>query len=302
MSILINKDTRVIIQGITGSQGQFHTKLMLEFGTKVVGGVTPGKGGKSFNNVPVFDTVAQAVEETGADASCIFVPPGFAGDAMMEAADAGVKLIVVITEGIPTVDVIAAKRFACARGARIVGPNSPGVITPGECKIGILPAGTFRPGAAGILSRSGTLTYEAAEQLNEQGIGQSTSLGLGGDPVVGTTFVDGLQLFKADPATRLVVMIGEIGGSAEEEAAQFIREKGLDKPVVAFIAGRTAPKDKRMGHAGAIIAGKSGTAAQKIAALEEAGVHVAESPAQIGATARRVLEHADPPVSRRTSG
>jgi succinyl-CoA synthetase alpha subunit len=289
LSILVDKDTRVIIQGITGSQGQFHTKLMLEFGTGVAGGVTPGKGGQEFEGVPVFNTVADAVESTGAAASCIFVPPAFCGDAIMEAAAAGIKLIVVITEGIPTLDVINAKQFATAHGARIIGPNSPGIITPGECKIGILPAAAFERGPAGILSRSGTLTYEAAAQLNEQGIGQSTAFGLGGDPVVGTTFVDGLKLFADDPETEVIVLIGEIGGSAEEEAAQFITREKYGKPVVAFIAGRTAPKGKRMGHAGAIIAGGKGTAAEKIAALRDAGVHVAESPADIGATARRAL-------------
>jgi succinyl-CoA synthetase alpha subunit len=288
LSILIDKDTRVIVQGITGSQGQFHTKLMLEFGTRVVGGVTPGKGGQEFEGVPVFDSVAGAVEKTGADASCILVPPAFAGDAIMEAAAAGVKLIVVVTEGIPTLDVIKAKQFATERGARIVGPNSPGVITPGECKIGILPAAAFERGPVGILSRSGTLTYEAAAQLSEQGIGQSTALGLGGDPVVGTTFVDGLKLFAEDPETEAVVLIGEIGGSAEEEASQLVKE-GYAKPVIAFIAGRTAPRGKRMGHAGAIIAGGKGTAAEKIAALQEAGVHVTESPADIGVTAKRAL-------------
>ncbi len=288
MSILIDKDTRVIVQGITGSQGQFHTKLMLEFGTKIVGGVTPAKGGQDCLGVPVFDTGAEAVEKTGAQASCVIVPPAFAGDAIMEAADAGIKLIVVITEGIPTLDVIKAKRHATERGARVVGPNSPGVITPGECKIGILPAAAFERGPVGILSRSGTLTYEAAAQLNEHDIGQSTALGLGGDPVVGTTFVDGLKLFGDDPDTEAVVLIGEIGGSAEEEAAEFIKN-GFDKPVIAFIAGRTAPKGKRMGHAGAIIAGGKGTAAEKVAALKEAGVHVAESPADIGETAKRAL-------------
>ncbi len=288
MSILIDKDTGVIVQGITGSQGQFHTKLMLEFGTKVAGGVTPGKGGQEFEGVPVFDSVAEAAEKTGAWASCILVPPAFAGDAMMEAAAAGVKLIVVVTEGIPTLDVIKAKRFAAGHGARIVGPNSPGIITPDECKIGILPAAAFRRGPVGVLSRSGTLTYEAAAQLNEQGLGQSTAFGLGGDPVVGTTFVDGLKLFADDPETEAVVLIGEIGGSAEEEAAQFVKES-FDKPVIAFIAGRTAPKDKRMGHAGAIIAGGKGTAAQKVEALLEAGVHVAESPADIGETVKQAL-------------
>jgi len=288
VSILVDKDTKIIIQGITGSQGQFHTKLMLEFGTKVAGGVTPGKGGQEFEGVPVFDTVEGAVSKTGATASCIFVPPPFAGDAMMEAAAAGVKLIVVITEGIPTLDVIKAKKFAQSHGARIIGPNSPGIITPGECKIGILPAAAFQRGPVGILSRSGTLTYEAAAQLNEHGVGQSTSFGLGGDPVVGTTFVDGLRLFADDPETKAVVLIGEIGGSAEEEAAQFIRD-GFKKPVISFIAGRTAPKGKRMGHAGAIIAGGKGTAAEKVAALMEVGVHVAESPSDIGETAKKAL-------------
>jgi len=288
VSVLVDKDTGVIVQGITGSQGQFHTRLMIEFGTKVAGGVTPGKGGQKFEGVPVFDSVAEAVEETGADASCIFVPPAFAGDAIMEASEAGVKLIVVVTEGIPTLDVIKAKRFATGCGARILGPNSPGVITPGECKIGILPAGAFERGRVGILSRSGTLTYEAAAQVNEHGIGQSTALGLGGDPVVGTTFVDGLKLFAEDPETDAVVLIGEIGGSAEEEASEYIKS-GFKKPVIAFIAGRTAPKGKRMGHAGAIIAGGKGTAAEKMAALEEAGVLVAQSPAEIGVLTKKVL-------------
>jgi succinyl-CoA synthetase alpha subunit len=296
MSILVDKETRVIVQGITGSQGIFHARLMRELGTKVVGGVTPGKGGTEIEGFPVFESVQDAVDSTGANATCIFVPPAFAADAMMEAADAGIELIIVITEGIPLLDVLKAKRFIRERGVTLIGPNSPGIITPGECKVGILPQAAFMPGPVGVLSRSGTLTYEATAQMCKLGIGQSTAIGLGGDAVVGTTFVDGLRLFADDPQTKAVFLIGEIGGTAEEEAADFIAE-GYDKPVGAFIAGITAPPGKRMGHAGAIISGGKGTAPEKIAALKKAGVEVAESPALIGATAAKLLK--SPAVHRR---
>jgi len=279
MSILIGKETRVLVQGITGSQGRFHTRLMLDYGTKVVAGVTPGKDGEAVEGVPVLGTVDAAVREVGGvDASCILVPPPFAADAIMEAADAGIRLIVVITEGIPTQDMLKAKRFATL----IIGPNTPGIIVPDECKIGILPATAFTRGPLGVLSRSGTLTYEATSQCSAEGIGQSTAIGLGGDPIVGMNFVDGLKLFAEDDETEAVLLIGEIGGTAEQQAAEFIKS-GFDKPVFAFIAGRTAPPGRRMGHAGAIISSSGGTAEEKIAALKSAGVFVAESPAEIGA-------------------
>ncbi|MCJ7499703.1 succinate--CoA ligase subunit alpha [bacterium] len=288
MSILVNSDTRIVVQGITGREGTFHTKQCVEYGSKVVAGVTPGKGGQDVNGIPVYNTVATAVEKEGANAALIFVPPAFCGDAIMEAAEAGVELVVCITEGIPTVDMVKVKDAIKYKSVRLVGPNCPGVITPGQCKMGIMPGFIHKPGDVGVISRSGTLTYEAVAQLTELGIGQSTCIGIGGDPVIGTTFIDLLRLFNGDPDTSAVVMIGEIGGSAEEEAAAFIRDE-MNKPVVSFIAGQTAPAGKRMGHAGAIIAGGKGTAAEKIAALENAGVTVSRSPADIGAEIAKVL-------------
>ncbi len=289
MSILVNKDTRVVVQGITGKEGTFHTKQCLEYGTKIVAGVTPGKGGQMWEGkIPVYNTVAEAVEKEGANASLIFVPPAFAADAIAEAVDAGVEIIVTITEGIPAIDMMKVKRSMKGKNVRMVGPNCPGVITPEECKMGIMPGYIFKKGPVGLISRSGTLTYEAVWQCTVRGIGQSTCIGIGGDPIIGSTFVDLLKLFNEDPETELVVLIGEIGGTAEEEAAEYIK-KEFKKPVVAFIAGRTAPPGRRMGHAGAIIAGGKGTAAEKMAALREAGVHVVESPAEIGATVAKVL-------------
>lgn len=288
MSVLVNENTKVIVQGITGGEGSFHAKQMLEYGTQVVGGVTPGKGGQTFEGVPVFDTVFDAVAETGANASVIFVPPPFAGDAIMEAADAGLPLVVCITEGIPVDDMVKAYHYVQARSIRLIGPNCPGIISPGKCKIGIMPGFIHQPGRIGIISRSGTLTYEAVGQLTERGLGQSTAIGIGGDPVIGTRFVDALALFKDDADTDAVVMIGEIGGTAEEEAAEYIKQH-YDKPVVGFIAGRTAPPGRRMGHAGAIVAGGKGTAEDKMAAMKEAGIHVCESPAEIGETVERAL-------------
>ena len=288
MSVLVDEHTKVIVQGITGGEGSFHAKQMLEYGTQVVGGVTPGKGGQAFEGVPVFNTVADAVEQTGANASVIFVPPPFAGDAIMEAADAGLPLVVCITEGIPVDDMVKAYHYVQARSTRLIGPNCPGIISPGKCKIGIMPGFIHQPGRIGIISRSGTLTYEAVGQLTERGLGQSTAIGIGGDPVIGTRFVDALALFKDDAETDAVVMIGEIGGTAEEEAADYIKQH-YDKPVVGFIAGRTAPPGRRMGHAGAIIAGGKGTAEDKMAAMKDAGIHVCESPAEIGETVERAL-------------
>lgn len=289
MSILVNNDTRIVVQGITGREGTFHTRQCVEYGSKVVAGVTPGKGGQDMDQIPVFNTVAKAVQETGANASLIFVPPAFCGDAILEAAEAGVELVICITEGIPTLDMVKAKEAIRYNSVRLVGPNCPGVITPGECKMGIMPGFIHKPGEVGVISRSGTLTYEAVAQLTELGIGQSTCIGIGGDPIIGSTFIDLLRLFNGDSNTTAVVMIGEIGGSAEEEAAAYIKDE-MTKPVVSFIAGQTAPPGKRMGHAGAIIAGGKGTAAEKIAALEDAGVTVSQSPADIGAKIAEVLE------------
>ena len=282
MSILVDKKTRVVVQGITGKEGSFHTGQMIAYGTKVVAGVTPGKGGAEHDGVPIFDTVAEAVRQTGANASVIYVPPAFAADAIMEAADAGLPLAVCITEGIPALDMIRAFDYLRNHVTRLIGPNCPGIISPGRCKIGIMPAHIHAEGRVGVVSRSGTLTYEAVHQLTNLGLGQSTAIGIGGDPVIGTNFVDAFALFQEDPETEAVVMIGEIGGTAEEQAAQFVRDK-MTKPVIGFIAGQTAPPGRRMGHAGAIIAGGKGTAAEKMAAMEEAGIHVVKSPADIGA-------------------
>ncbi len=288
MSVLVNKNTKVVTQGITGSTGQFHTRACKEYGTQMVAGVTPGKGGQDFEGIPIFDTVRQAKEKTGANVSVIYVPPPFAADAILEAVDADLDLAICITEGIPVTDMIRVKRAMEGRRTRLIGPNCPGIITPGECKIGIMPGHIHKPGAVGVVSRSGTLTYEAVYQLTELGIGQSTCIGIGGDPVNGTNFIDALKLFNEDPKTEAIVMIGEIGGSAEEEAADYVK-KHVKKPVVGFIGGMTAPPGKRMGHAGAIISGGKGTAAEKIAALEAAGIKVSRSPAEIGKTLKSVL-------------
>ena len=292
MSILINNETKLLIQGITGKEGAFHTEQMVEYGTQIVAGVTPGKGGQiDDNGIPIFNTLESAVTETGANASVIFVPPPFAADACLEAIDAGVDLIICITEGIPTMDMVPVKDALDNSHTRMIGPNCPGIITPGECKIGIMPGFIHKPhGNVGVISRSGTLTYEAVHQLTEQGIGQSTCIGIGGDPIIGTTFIDLLSLFKDDPHTEGVVMIGEIGGSAEEEAAQWIQNNNFDKSVVAFIAGQTAPPGRRMGHAGAIIAGGKGTATDKMTSLRNAGITVCDSPAEIGKTMANSLQ------------
>ncbi len=288
MSILVDNSARVICQGITGKAGQFHTKSCIEYGTQVVGGVTPGKGGETILGVPVFDTVAEAVEKTGADATMIFVPPAFAADAILEAADAGIRTIVAVTEGVPVLDMVRVQWALRGSQATLIGPNCPGVITPEECKIGIMPGYIHRRGPIGVISRSGTLTYEAVWQLSQLGLGQSTCIGLGGDPIVGTSFVELLGMFEADPDTEGVLLIGEIGGTAEEEAARYVAEH-FTRPAAAFIAGRTAPPGKRMGHAGAIISGGQGTAAEKIQALEHAGIVVAESPADMGQAMQRAL-------------
>jgi succinyl-CoA synthetase alpha subunit len=288
MSILVDKNTKVICQGITGEQGTFHTRQMAAYGTKMVGGVTPGKGGLHVDGIPVFDTVEEAVKRTGATASVIYVPAAFAADAIMEAVDAGIELIICITEGIPVLDMVKVKRFMNGKKSRLIGPNCPGVITPEECKIGIMPGHIHRAGKIGVVSRSGTLTYEAVDQLTRAGMGQSTCVGIGGDPVNGTDFVDILEMFEKDPGTEGVVIIGEIGGTAEEEASEFVK-KEMKKPVVGYIAGLTAPKGKRMGHAGAIISGGKGTAAEKMEAMEKAGIKVCKSPADIGKTMADVL-------------
>jgi succinyl-CoA synthetase alpha subunit len=290
MSVLVGKDTKLIVQGITGSAGTFHAKQMREYGTNVVGGVTPGKGGVVHEGFTVFDTVAEAVKKTGANATVIYVPPPGAADAILEAAQAGIAVIVCITEGIPTLDMVRAKRALDAYGSKVtlIGPNCPGIITPGECKIGIMPGYIHKPGKVGVVSRSGTLTYEAAHQLTALGLGQSTAIGIGGDPVKGIDFVDCLAMFERDPQTKAVLMIGEIGGTSEEEAARFVKEH-MKKPVAAFIAGQTAPPGKRMGHAGAIISGGKGTAAEKIAALREANIGIAATPAELGKTVAKFV-------------
>ncbi|MGH7769984.1 MAG: succinate--CoA ligase subunit alpha [Candidatus Binatia bacterium] len=289
MGILVNKNTRVLTQGITGATGQFHTRACREYGTQMVAGVTPGKGGTNFEGIPIFDTVAAAVAATGASTSVIYVPPPFTADAIMEAADAGVELIISITEGVPVLDMVRVKRYLEGKRSRLLGPNCPGVITPGECKIGIMPGHIFRQGPIGVVSRSGTLTYEAVDQLTRVGLGQSTCVGIGGDPVHGLGFIDVLKLFNDDRATEAVVLIGEIGGTAEEEAGAWVKAN-MEKPVSAFIVGQTAPPGKRMGHAGAIISGGKGTAQEKIAALKAAGIRTASSPALIGKTMQEALK------------
>lgn len=282
MGVLVSNDSRLLVQGITGRDGSFHTHLMREYGTNIVAGVTPGKGGMVIEDVPVFNTVVDAVEKTGANVSVLFVPARFATNAIFEAVDAGIELIVAITEGIPVKDMMSVMRFIKDKGARLIGPNCPGIITPGECKVGILPTTVFKKGRVGVVSRSGTLTYEIVSYITEAGFGESTAIGIGGDPVIGTRFVDMLELFRDDDKTEAVVLIGEIGGSDEEVAARYIEETDYPLPVFSFVAGRTAPKDKRMGHAGAIISGGSGTASEKIKALEDAGVLVAKLPSDIG--------------------
>lgn len=291
MSILINKDTKVICQGITGKVGEFHTRGCLEYGTKMVGGVTPGKGGQEVAGLPVYDTVVQAKEQTGANATMIFVPPPFAADAILEAIDAGIEVICAITEGVPVLDMVRVYEAAKTSGSVLVGPNCPGVITADECKIGIMPGYIHQKGSVGIMSRSGTLTYEAVWQTSSLGLGQTTCVGLGGDPIVGTSFIDCLRMFEEDGETESILMMGEIGGTAEEEAAAYVKDH-VTKPVAAFIAGRTAPPGKRMGHAGAIISGGKGTATEKIAALEAAGIEVAQSPADMGAAMARAIKKA----------
>jgi succinyl-CoA synthetase alpha subunit len=290
LSILVDKNTRVVVQGITGKEGSFHSGQMIAYGTKIVAGVTPGKGGTDHGGVPIFDTVEGAVKETGANASVIYVPPAFAADAIMEAADAGLALAVCITEGIPALDMVRAFDILRDRATRLIGPNCPGIISPGKCKIGIMPAHIHSEGKIGVVSRSGTLTYEAVHQLTNLGLGQSTAIGIGGDPVIGTNFVDALRLFEEDADTEAVVMIGEIGGTAEEQAAEFVRDH-MSKPVIGFIAGQTAPPGRRMGHAGAIIAGGKGTAAEKMSAMEAAGIHVVRSPADIGEKVKQALRN-----------
>ena len=290
MSVLVNKDSKVIVQGFTGSEGSFHAQQMMDYGTNVVGGVTPGKGGSEHLGRPVFNTVAEAVEKAGANTSIIFVPPAFAADAIMEAADAGIKVIITITEGIPTKDMIAVKQYLSERpSVTMIGPNCPGVMTAGECKVGIMPGFIFTKGKIGIVSKSGTLTYEAVDQLTKAGLGQTTAIGIGGDPIIGTTTKEAVELLMNDPETEGIVMIGEIGGGMEAEAARWIKETGNKKPVVGFIAGQTAPPGRRMGHAGAIVGGADDTAAAKMAIMRECGIHVVDSPAEIGDTMLRVL-------------
>lgn len=289
MSVLVNKDSKIIVQGFTGSEGTFHATQMIEYGTQVVGGVTPGKGGTKHLDKPVFNTVKDAVDETGADVSVIFVPPPFAADAIMEATDAGVKVAICITEGIPTSDMVKVKEYLAGKDTRLVGPNCPGVITPGEAKVGIMPGFIHEKGKVGIVSRSGTLTYEAVDQLTKLGLGQTTAIGIGGDPIIGTTTKDAMELFMNDPETKGIVMIGEIGGNMEADAAYWVKENG-NKPVVGFIAGATAPKGRRMGHAGAIVGGKADTADAKKAILKECGITVADSPAEIGSKMAELLK------------
>jgi succinyl-CoA synthetase alpha subunit len=288
LAILVDKNTRLAVQGITGKEGSFHTQQCKAYGTKVVAGITPGKGGTTHEGIPIFNTVEDAVEKEGANATVVFVPPPFAADAIMEAATAKVSLIVCITEGIPTLDMVRAMALVSQSGSRLIGPNCPGIISPGKCKIGIMPGHVFKEGSVGLISRSGTLTYEAVHQLSGRKIGQSTCIGIGGDPVIGTNFIDALTLFNKDPETQAIVMVGEIGGTAEEEAAKYIKEN-VKKPVVGFIAGRTAPPGRRMGHAGAIISGGKGTAAEKIEAMQQCGIHVVLSPADIGEAMAKLI-------------
>ena len=289
MSILVNKDSKVIVQGFTGSEGTFHATQMIEYGTKVVGGTSPGKGGQVHLDLPVFNTVREAVQKTGADVSVIFVPPPFAADAIMEAANGGIRLIVAITEGIPVADMVRVKDYIKSYNCRLIGPNCPGIITPGEAKVGIMPGFIHRKGSVGVISRSGTLAYEAVDQITKHGLGQSTGIGIGGDPIIGTTTLDAVKLMMDDPETEAIVIIGEIGGNMETDAAYWIKEHGT-KPVIGFIAGQTAPKGRRMGHAGAIIGGKNDTAAAKMAIMKECGIHVVESPGDIGATVAKALK------------